>query len=249
MIRVSIFNEFHHERHKENVAAIYPNGIHATIADFLSKEEDITVRTFTQNEEGDCPELTEEVLNETDVLLWWGHVRHEKIPDELAVRVQNAVLRGMGFIPLHSAHHSKPFKLLMGTPCNLSWRNDNDLERIWIVDPAHPIAQGIDTYFELNGEEAYTEPFAIPEPDHLVFIGWYEGGEVFRSGCCFLRGNGRIFYFQPGHESFPTFHNPAVQTVIKNAVRWTAPIRRDPELLCPHVQKPTVGVPGSHRRP
>ncbi len=247
MIRVTVYNEFHHEKTVEKVKSIYPQGMHKAIADFLEKEEDITVRTVTL----DDPEcgLTEEVLKDTDVLLWWGHVKHNDVPDEVAARVKHAVLSGMGFIPLHSGHHSKPFRLLTGTPCNLSWRENGDRERVWVINPAHPIAQGIDTYFELEGEETYSEPFRIPEPDELVFVGWYEGGEVFRSGCCFYRGNGRIFYFQPGHETFPTFHNPAVQRVIKNAVRWAAPIVRDQELLnCPHVKIPEWGIPGSHRR-
>ena len=58
--------------------------------------------------------------------------------------------------------------------------------------------------------------------DNLVFISWHPGGEVFRSGCCFVRG-GRIFYFQPGHETFPIYYQPEIQTVITNAVRWVAP--------------------------
>lgn len=111
------------------------------------------------------------------------------------------------------------------------------MERIWTVNPAHPIAHGIGRYFELPHEETYAEPFAIPEPDEVVFIGWYEGGEVFRSGCTFHRENGRIFYFQPGHESFPVFFDKNVQTVLKNAVRWAAPVYRTDKLECPHVDK------------
>ena len=245
MISVTIFNEFCHEKFDEKVKAIYPEGIHKTIASFLETEEDITVRTVTLDDE-ECG-LTQDVLDSTDVLLWWGHLRHGDVPDHVAHRVKDAVQSGMSFIALHSAHHSKPFKLLMGTTCNLSWREDDDKERIWVVNPTHPIAQGIDSYFELEGEEMYSEPFGIPEPDQLVFIGWYEGGEVFRSGCCYQRDNGKIFYFQPGHESFPTYHNPSVQTVIKNAIRWAAPMKKI-RLDCPHVQKLTYGVPGSHRR-
>lgn len=245
MISVTIYNEFCHEKTDEKVKAIYPEGIHKAIASFLEAEEDICVRTVTLDDE-ECG-LTKEVLEETDVLLWWGHMRHGAVPDEVARRVRDAVQSGMGFIALHSAHHSKPFKLLMGTTCNLSWREECDKERIWVVNPTHPIAAGIDTYFELEGEETYSEPFGIPEPDQLVFIGWYEGGEVFRSGCCYQRDNGRIFYFQPGHETHPTYYNPAVQTVIKNAIRWAAPVRKLP-LVCPHVKKPEFGKPGSHKR-
>lgn len=233
-MKVTIWNEFHHERHNEKVAEIYPNGIHQAIADFL-KCDDIEVRTATLDEP-ECG-LTQEVLDDTDVLIWWGHVRHWDVPDEVVNRVKDSVLKGMGLICLHSAHHSKIFKSLMGTTCNLSWREDGDLERVWVINPAHPIAQGIDRYFELNGVETYAEPFGIPEPDEVVFMGWYEGGEVFRTGCTFHRGNGRIFYFQPGHETFPIFYNENVQTIIRNAVRWAAPVRRDAELVCPQVTK------------
>lgn len=233
MIRVTIFNEFFHERTEKSVKAIYPDGIHGALKEHLSDEE-ITVKTVTL----DDPEcgLTDEVLANTDVLIWWGHVKHGDVPDEVAYRVQNAVLSGMGMIFLHSAHHSKPFKLLMGTPCSLGWREDGDREYVWVCDPSHPIAQGIDRYIELEHEETYTEPFSIPEPDKLIFIGGYEGGEVFRAGCCYRRGYGKIFYFQPGHESYPTFHKPEIIRVIKNAVHWTYSDYRK-VIDCPHVSK------------
>ena len=233
MIRVTVWNEYAHERSDEKVKEIYPNGIHGAIADFL-KSDDIEVRCATLDDE-ECG-LTKEVLDNTDVLLWWGHMCHNKVPDEVAMRVRDAVLEGMGAIFLHSAHHSKPFRFLMGTSCNLGWREDGDLERVWISKPSHPIVQGIDRYFEIPHEEMYGEPFDIPEPDQLIMMGWYEGGEVFRSGCCYNRGNGRVFYFQPGHESYPTYYVPEVQNIIRNAVRWAAPTYRVP-LDCPHVKK------------
>lgn len=234
MIRVTVWNENFHEQHNEDVRQLYPKGIHGAIADFL-QSDDIVVRTATLDEE-ECG-LTEEVLKETDVLIWWGHLRHSIVPDEVAKRVQEHVLMGMGFIALHSAHHSKPFKLLMGTSCNLSWREHGDMERIWTINPAHPIAKGIGRYFELPHVETYAEPFGIPEPDEVVFMGWYEGGEVFRSGCTFHRENGRIFYFQPGHETFPTFYDPNVQTIIRNAVYWANPVYRSEKLVCPNITK------------
>ncbi len=236
MIRVTVWNEFVHEKDMADVKAIYPDGIHHTIADFLGKEADITVRTATLQDE-DCG-LGDEILAQTDVLIWWGHCRHDDVPDEIAERVKNEVLKGMGAIFLHSAHLSKPFKSLMGTSCNLSWRN-GEFERVWVVDPGHPIAQGIDRYFEIPEEEMYGEPFGIPEPDKLVLLGWYGSGEVFRSGCCYRRENGRVFYFQPGHEQNPTYHIPQVQAVIKNAVRWAAPTCRASELSCIHAEKIT----------
>ena len=232
MIRVLVWNEFQHEKTKENVAAIYPKGIHQAIADFLQCE-DISVKTATLDDEN-CG-ITKEVLDETDVLIWWGHMAHGRVPDEVAALVRDAVHSGMGAIFLHSAHHSKPFKLLMGTPCSLTWRESNDSELVWVTDPSHPITQGIDRAISLPAEETYGEPFSIPNPDEVLFIGGYSGGEVFRSGCLFQRGNGQIFYFQPGHETFPTYHVPEVQTVIRNAVRFVAP-RYRAVIECPHVR-------------
>lgn len=234
MIRVTVWNEFYHEKNDENVAKVYPKGIHNAIADFL-KSDEIIVRTATL-EDAECG-LTQEVLESTDVLIWWGHLRHGSVPDEIVERVKSEVHKGMGLICLHSAHHSKIFRSLLGTTCNLSWREDGDMERIWTVNPAHPIAQGIGRYFELPEVETYAEPFGIPNPDEVVFMGWYEGGEVFRSGVTFHRENGRIFYFQPGHETFPIFYDANVQTIIRNAVRWAAPVLRVNELTCPNVTK------------
>ena len=234
MIKVTVWHEYAHEKIDENVRKIYPDGMHIAIKNFL--KDDFEVRTATLDDE-ECG-LTKEVLDNTDVLIWWGHMAHGKVPDDVVDRVYDAVLSGMGLIVLHTGHHSKIFKKLMGTPCNLSWREDGDMERIWVVNPAHPIAKGLDSYFEIEHEEMYGEPFRIPEPDETVFIGWYEGGEVFRSGVTYHRGNGKIFYFQPGHESYPTYYNKNVQTVIKNAVNWAAPSYRNDDVLTgPNVKK------------
>ena len=235
MIKVTVWNEFVHEKKDERVKEIYPEGIHKAIADFLGREEDIEVRVAPLDDE-ECG-LTEEVLRDTDVLIWWGHVAHSKVPDEIVERAHKEVLKGMGAIFLHSAHHSKLFKRLMGTTANLTWREDGDKERVWVSKPSHPIVRGLGRYFELEHEETYGEPFDIPEPDELILMGWYSGGEVFRSGCTYKRGNGRVFYFQPGHETVPTYHNESVQLVIKNAVRWAKPDYRVAELECPHVKK------------
>ena len=233
MIRVLVWNEFHHEKTQESVMEIYPNGIHEAIANFLGKEEDITVRTAHLGMEN-CG-ITKEILDETDVLIWWGHMKHGDVPDSVAALVRDAVLDGMGAIFLHSAHHSKPFKTLLGTSCNLTWRESGDSEILWVIDPAHPITRGIDRFFRLEGEETYGEPFVIPNPEKVLFIGNFSGGEVFRSGVLYERGNGKIFYFQPGHETFPTFYNENVQRVIKNAVRFVAPSYRL-TITCPHVR-------------
>lgn len=232
MIKVTIYNEFFHERHHEEVKKLYPQGIHMTLKEQL--QEEFEVRTFTLD---NIRELTEEVLNDTDVLLWWGHVKHGEVPDEVVARVHQAVLDGMGAIFLHSGHHSKPFRSLMGTSCNLTWREDGDYEMVWNVKPSHPIAQGIGRFIYLDHEETYGEPFAIPEPDETIFIGSFQGGEVFRAGVTYRRENGRIFYFQPGHETYGAFHNAEVLTVIRNAIRWAAPIYRQ-RINCPWVKRP-----------
>lgn len=218
MIRVTIFNEFIHEQEDEDVKRVYPQGIHMTLASFLSQEEDILVNTATlqQPEHG----LTSKVLENTDVLVWWGHAAHEKVADEVVERVYDQVLQGMGLIVLHSGHFSKIFKRLMGTSCALLWREMAEKERLWVVDPSHPISQGLGAYFELPHTEMYGEYFDVPQPEELIFISWFAGGEVFRSGMTWHRGRGRIFYFRPGHETFPIYQDPQIQIVLVNAVRW-----------------------------
>lgn len=220
MIQVTVWNEFRHEKTDEAVKKVYPEGIHQQIAQFL-KEDDFSVRTATLDE----PEhgLTEEVLANTDVLIWWGHVAHQEVSDEIVQRVYQCVLEGMGLVVLHSGHMSKIFMKLMGTSCDLKWREAQEHCRIWTVAPSHPIVEGIGEYIELEQEEMYGEYFDIPTPDDLIFISWYPGGEVFRSGCTYHRGNGKIFYFQPGHETYPSYYNKEVQKVIKNGVRWCQP--------------------------
>jgi trehalose utilization protein len=220
-IRVLVWNEYFHERHLQQVADIYPQGIHTAIAESLRKTlgDDVDVRTATQDE--DEHGLTQDVLDETDVLLWWAHRRHAEVDDAVAERVQRRVLEGMGFLPLHSAHYSKPFRLLMGTSCLLNWREIDDAEYVWTVAPSHPIAEGLPQPIVVPQQEMYGEYFDIPAPDELVFISSFSKSvEVFRSGCTWRRGRGRIFYFSPGHETYPVFHQAEIQRVIANAVRW-----------------------------
>ena len=218
MINLTIWNEYYHEKNDEVVKQIYPNGIHGYIKDFLQKDQHLNISTATQDEKEHG--LTVEMLRGTDVLIWWGHMAHNKVEDEIVDRVQMRVLEGMGLIVLHSAHHSKIFKRMMGTNANIRWAERGEKERVWICNPGHPIARGLGEYFEIDMTEMYGEPFQVPEPDETVFISWFQGGEVFRSGLCYKRGNGKIFYFRPGHEAYPVYHNKDVQRVILNSVYW-----------------------------
>ncbi|WP_455448462.1 ThuA domain-containing protein [Natrinema thermotolerans] len=224
MVAVTVWNEYRHEREDSDAAAVYPDGIHETIAEALAADHDVRTATLDEPDHG----LTADVLETTDVLLWWGHEAHDEVADGVAERVRDQVLEGMGFVPLHSAHYSKPFTRLMGTSCRLQYREDGETERLWVVDPGHPIADGLAESIALPETEMYGEPFDVPEPDRLVFVSWFAGGEVFRSGCCYRRGNGRIFYFRPGHETYPIYENEAVQRVLRNAVAWAAPTEGSP---------------------
>lgn len=224
--RITVWHEYRHEHENPKVAATYPQGMHVALADGLRAHGFTDVRTATLDE----PEhgLTDEVLNSTDVLLWWGHKAHGDVSDDIAEKVVRRVWDGMGLIVLHSGHFSKPFKRLMGTSCDLKWREANDRERLWVVNPAHPIARGVGEYVEIEEEEMYGEHFDIPAPDELVFVSWFSGGEVFRSGCTYTRGSGKIFYFRPGHETYPTYFHAGVRQVIANAVIWAAPTASAP---------------------
>lgn len=231
-MKVTVWNENQHEKKDPKVLEYYPGGLHGYIANFL-KCDDIEVRTATLDDP-DCG-LTDEVLADTDVLVWWGHRAHDQVPDEVVDRVQKYVLSGMGLVVLHSGHHSKIFRRLMGTTCNLKWR-DNAHERIWTVKANHPIAAGVPETFVLDPEEMYGEAFDIPNPEEIIFMGWFNGGELFRSGCTWTRGHGKIFYFQPGHETNKSFQNENVQLIIKNAVKWACPVNKNIPLVCPHFE-------------
>lgn len=223
-INVTIWNEFRHEKTDEGVKALYPNGLHAYIKSFLDGEADFNVKLCSLDEPGQ--ELTDEILNSTDVLLWWGHLCHNDVPDELVSKIRARVLSGMGFMPLHSAHKSKPFMSIIGTTGNLTWgRNQKGI--IWNLCPTHPITAGIPSHFFVE-EELYAEPFYIPKPDDLIFGTWYEDGNIFRGGVTFTRGLGKIFYFHVGHETCESFKNEYVQRIIKNAIRWCKPVAAEP---------------------
>lgn len=235
MTRITVWSEFRQEKSDPPVRAVYPDGLHEAIAVGL-RERGFEVRTATLDE----PEhgLTEAVIAETDVLTWWGHVAHDDVSDAVVARVHQRVLEGMGLIVLHSGHHSKIFKRLMGTSCDLKWREAGEHERLWVIDPSHPIAEGLGEGFLIEEEEMYGEFFDIPEPDRLVLVSWFQGGEVFRSGCCYQRGRGRVFYFRPGHETHPTYFHSQVRRVISNAAHWAAQPRGEPVTFGNRTQPP-----------
>jgi trehalose utilization protein len=228
-IRVTVWGENVHEKKNKAVADIYPTGMHGQIAKLIGEDPEILASTVTLQD----PEhgLTEQKLDETDVLFWWGHAAHALVEDAVADRVVERVWQGMGLIVLHSGHHSKPFKKLMGTAANLHWREAGERERVWVVNPGHPIAKGLGRHFDLEMEEMYGEPFTVPEPLETVFISWFQGGEVFRSGLTYRRGAGNIFYFRPGHETYPTYHDATVGKVLRNAVKWAFNAERYAELM------------------
>jgi trehalose utilization protein len=231
-IAVTVWNEFRHEKSDVAIGKLYPKGMHAEIAKSLNAQTGIVAKLAAL----DDPEhgLSEKALAETDVLIWWGHMAHGEVKDEIAARVAVHVRSGMGLIVLHSGHVSKPFLKLMGTTGSLCWREVGEREVLWAVDPTHPIAQGLPTPFVLEHEEMYGEPFDVPTPDELVFISNFAGGEVFRSGCVWRRGLGKVFYFRPGHETYPTYFDANVLTVIANGVRYVAPKLAREKLSCPN---------------
>ena len=228
LIRVTVWHEHRHEKTNADVQKLYPDGMHAVMKAAIEEQLGgaVEVRTALLDE----PEhgLSDEVLESTDVMTWWGHMAHDDVSDEVAEKVQRRVLEGMGLIVLHSGHYAKVFKMLMGTGCGLKWREAAERERLWVVNPGHPIVDGLPEWFEMEKAEMYGELFDVPPPDELVMISWFEGGEVFRSGCCWTRGKGRIFYFRPGHETYPIYYDANVRKVLGNAVRWAAPSRGAP---------------------
>ncbi len=236
-LKVTIWNEYLHELEHDVVARIYPHGIHGALRDaVLERHPDALVRTATLREPDHG--LSDALLDDTDVLFWWGHKAHDQVDDAWAAKVHEAVLSGMGLIVLHSGHFSKPFKRVLGSHASLLWREADEKERLWNLQPSHPILEGVPAYIEIEQEEMYGERFDVPTPDELLMISWFQGGEVFRSLCTWRRGHGQVVYFRPGHETYPTYHHPMVRRIIVNAAAWaarrvlasTASCTRSPEL-------------------
>ena len=242
MPNITIWNEFIHEQEDSDCGRLcrqhYPNGIHKHLETALAPAfPGWGFRAVSLGEPQNG--LPDDVLNSTDVLVWWGHMAHDRVPDYLVDKIHTRILSGMGLVALHSAHFSKIFKRVCGTSCALKWREIGERERVWVVDPFHPIAQGIPETFVVEQTEMYGEPFGLPEDAHPVFMSWYQGGNVFRSGVTLHRGAGKVFYFSPGHESLPIYLNEMVLKVIANGIRWanpecgvgaapTAPCEKDP---------------------
>ena len=244
-INVTIWNEYLHELLEPEIAEVYPTGIHGALAEGLAPNADFNIRTATLAEPSHG--LTPEVLDATDVMLWWGHMGHAKVDDAIVEQVYQRVLAGMGLIVLHSGHYSKIFRKLMGTNCSLQWREANEKERLWVLEPSHPVMAGLPPYFELPMEEMYGERFDVPTPEHLLMVSWFQGGEIFRSCATWQRGHGKIVYFRPGHEEYPTYRNEHVLRVIANACRWTAPAVNIPTNHAPNVEA-LEWVPGASAR-
>jgi trehalose utilization protein len=219
-VRITVWNEYYQEPKDPRVSAVYPDGIHRVLAEGFEaqfgSEAEVRTAVLADPEHG----LTERVLAETDVLVWWAHLKHGEVSDEIVERIRLRVLGGMGLLILHSAIESKIAQALLGTTCRMSWWRHGGRELTWTVEPGHQIAQGVPNPLVIPDGEMYGEPLHVPTPDDLVFITAYEGGEVLRSGCGWKRGRGRIFFLATGHEEYPIYYRDDVRLVLANAARW-----------------------------
>ncbi len=205
---------------------VYPNDIRGAVAEGLKPLQgwEIVTATITDPEQG----VSAESLKKTDVLIWWGHARHNEVTDENVARIVSRVKdNGMGFIALHSSHFAKALKKLLGTRC--AWKDyveDGSSVRMIVKDKQHPIVQGISD-FTLPQTERYTKPFEVPPPESLVLDGIYTlpngATEQSRQALVWTIGKGKVLYFQPGHETYPTFFDETVRKILRNAVEWMAP--------------------------
>jgi trehalose utilization protein len=200
---------------------VYPKGISGALADYFNKLPGFEAKTATLND----PEagLSDAVLSQTDVLIWFGHKKHNAVPDEAVDRVIKHVReRGMGFIGLHSAHYSKPLKKLLNA--SGSWRsyvNHGKPEQMWIVLPDHPIAKGVND-FTIPKTELYAEPFQVPPPEAVIVEGTWESGHRSREVMTWTIGKGRMVYIRAGHEEYPIYFMPQMQRLVANSVEWAA---------------------------
>jgi len=201
---------------------VYPKGIHGDIAEYLNASGNVEAKVVQLSDPDQG--VSQAMLDWADVLLWWGHQKHRDVTDETVQRIVKSVKEGgMGYFAMHSAHYSRGLIAILGTPCGLGSVGDGGAESISVVMPDHPIAKGVSD-FVVPRTEYFGEPFGVPEPEAVVFKSTFEKGDNiwFRSGCCWTVGKGRVFYFRPGHETYPIMRQPEVQKVIYNATLWSA---------------------------
>ena len=220
-IRVLVWSEFTESND------VYPQGIHGEIAGYLNTDPNIIART-TELADEDCG-VGEKILGDTDVLFWWGHEKHELVDDDAVERVVRKVREeGMGFVSLHSSLTSKPFIALMGTSCKIgSFRVDGEMERVHVVAPHHPIADGVRD-FVITETEMYGEPFDVPNPKEVIFESVFQDNPLYSTttwrfcGCTWDVWDGRVFYFRPGHETYAIYRDENIQRILLNASYWAA---------------------------
>ncbi len=271
-VRVLVWDE----RQKEQ-KQVYANFLGNEIANHLRSRQGFTVQSVGL----DDPQqgLPDEVLDQAQVLIWWGHVRHTEIKPEKGRQIVERVKAGkLALIALHSAHWSTPFIEAMyertridarrrypdaatkiefvpmagflaptydslltpayyalhagGVVKNVrvdlpncvfpSYRHDAKHSRVTMLHPEHPIAQGVPPVFEVSQTEMYDEPFHVPEPDAVIFQETFRDGGWFRGGMVWTLGKGKVFYFRPGHETYPVFKEEYPLRILENAARWLA---------------------------
>lgn len=274
-VRVVVWDE---QQPKQRGA--YPNFLGNQIASYLKKQPGLSVKSVRMND----PEqgLSSEVLDNCDVLIWWGHRRQQEITPETGQALVERIRAGqLSLIALHSAHWSTPFmeamnarsrddalaklpeadrgratfelihpfkdkykppkrddsptpraeystaadgapriKLYLPNSCFPAVRADGMPSHVTAVLPNHPIARGIPAKFTILHTEMYDEPFHVPAPDQVVFEEHWDAGEHFRTGMVWKLGRGKVFYFRPGHETYPVYFEPYPLKILDNAVRW-----------------------------
>lgn len=238
-MKILIYNEGRDERLKPEVLEVYPDGIGAVLKDVVSSIPGAEILGIISMYDMGTMEEMDKLLAITDVLVFWSHGGNSMFPDDIATLIQNHVLRGMGFVVLHSAIGSKPFKALMGTTCSIHYRHD-DFERLTCCNPQHPIAAGLPLHIELEKEESYGEYIDVPKPDDIIYLGWFDSGEVCRSVMTWHRGYGKVVFLQPGHETNPSYYDQHIRKLICNSCIWSARTFSLNELPASFHQQPSL---------
>ncbi len=254
----------------------YENFLGNRIADHLKTLPGLSVQSVALDDPAQG--LSDEILGDCHVLIWWGHVRQAEVAPEVGIRIVDRIKQGkLALIALHSAHWSTPFIEAMNersrqdlarlgppsastleipppkrntvpgdndrlTPyvqtrkfpdgkvardlhlpicCFPAYRNDGKPSYLRVLKPEHPIVQGVPASgFTIPHEEMYNEPFHVPEPDEVILEERWETGEWFRGGMLWTLGKGKVFYFRPGHETYPTYQQEYPLMIVANAVNW-----------------------------